>query len=657
MISRIKEQSQMHKVKLILILFLLLLTGIGLILADDYGISWDEPADRKYARGVLSAYSSSERIDWEQYEVQINIGPAYLMFWLSLSDTLGDAVSNWTEFAVGHFLNYLTFILGMFFFYLLSREFFEPLTSIIITCLFLCQPVLFGHAFINQKDIPFMTAFMGAISLGAFFSSHIREFKREEEHVQFSEGIRPRLIRDWKESQAYIKIVYILSLVAFLLVFSFVAVSLLGATSTGDMLLNFLGYQDNPFTSFVHEVLVLLTPANNSIAFEQIGFSHLKPLILILAALLLVVLLTGFRLFSNAIRALWIDYTRGSYLDRMGIKEWIYIIICGALVGIASSIRVLGPFAGLLVLILIILINGFRLPIQTGLLLIVSLIISYTTWPFLWGNMIKRYVEIVRIVARHPWRGVVLFEGAVHSAESLPWYYIPKLLILQLSEPILFLILVGLFFILRSKSFTKTQKAIGLVLILWVVIPISIPILGNAIVYDNFRQFLFALPPLFILAGLGLESIFRKLNLLRWKLVIGVIALLPGIFSIIKLHPYQYMYYNGLAGGIRGAFRDYELDYWGTSYRELFSYANKVLPQGADIAVWGPFLVAETYAREDFNLHEIREDPSQDELEDKYLVLSTRHNTDLRIIAPGKQLFEVEKKGIPLAKLYDLEGD
>ena len=36
--------------------------------------------------------------------------------------------------------------------------------------------------------------------------------------------------------------------------------------------------------------------------------------------------------------------------------------------------------------------------------------------------------------------------------------------------------------------------------------------------------------------------------------------------SMIRLHPYQYIYYNGLVGGIRGAQGRYELDYYCHTY-------------------------------------------------------------------------------------------
>ena len=49
----------------------------------------------------------------------------------------------------------------------------------------------------------------------------------------------------------------------------------------------------------------------------------------------------------------------------------------------------------------------------------------------------------------------------------------------------------------------------------------------------------------------------------------------------VHLHPYQYIYYNSFVGGVHGAFHNYELDYWGTSYYEAAEYVNQVASPGA----------------------------------------------------------------------------
>jgi len=40
------------------------------------------------------------------------------------------------------------------------------------------------------------------------------------------------------------------------------------------------------------------------------------------------------------------------------------------------------------------------------------------------------------------------------------------------------------------------------------------------------------------------------------------------LLRTVHLHPYEYIYYNELAGGLRGIENEYELDYWGAAYKE-----------------------------------------------------------------------------------------
>ena len=46
---------------------------------------------------------------------------------------------------------------------------------------------------------------------------------------------------------------------------------------------------------------------------------------------------------------------------------------------------------------------------------------------------------------------------------------------------------------------------------------------------------------------------------------------------MIHLHPYEYIYFNELVGGLRGAQNLFETDYWGATYKEGAKYvANAV---------------------------------------------------------------------------------
>ncbi len=47
-----------------------------------------------------------------------------------------------------------------------------------------------------------------------------------------------------------------------------------------------------------------------------------------------------------------------------------------------------------------------------------------------------------------------------------------------------------------------------------------------------------------------------------------IVLYLPVVSAMIRLHPYQYVYYNALAGGFPNAVERYETEYWVTAYRE-----------------------------------------------------------------------------------------
>jgi hypothetical protein len=145
----------------------------------------------------------------------------------------------------------------------------------------------------------------------------------------------------------------------------------------------------------------------------------------------------------------------------------------------------------------------------------------------------------------------------------------------------------------------------------WLFIPLFLAILVQPPLYDNFRHFLFIVPPAFVIAGLGIAAVLDRLKSPAWKLVFLVAVLLPGVYWLFQLHPYQYVYYNALVGGPGGSFRRFETDYWALSYREATDYLNEVATPGARVVVWGPDHVVKRYAREDLEILEYKEGSSE----------------------------------------------
>jgi len=63
---------------------------------------------------------------------------------------------------------------------------------------------------------------------------------------------------------------------------------------------------------------------------------------------------------------------------------------------------------------------------------------------------------------------------------------------------------------------------------------------------------------------------------LPWREDVVLLAVLAGLvvtgYRMAALHPYQYVYFNALVGGHRGAQGRYETDYWCVSEREAYRW-------------------------------------------------------------------------------------
>jgi hypothetical protein len=141
-----------------------------------------------------------------------------------------------------------------------------------------------------------------------------------------------------------------------------------------------------------------------------------------------------------------------------------------------------------------------------------------------------------------------------------------------------------------------------------------------------------------------------KRNVFRF-LILGVLVI-PGIYADIQLHPYQYIYYNSYVGGVRGAFRNYELDYWETSYRQTAQYVNQTVPMNAEGIILGQKHTFQVYARPDLRLFSPSEVIPGRQYD--FLIVDTRANEDLTLCQSIKPAMTVTIDGAILAGFKDL---
>lgn len=403
-----------------------------------------------------------------------------------------------------------------------------------VVLLFNTQPLIFGHAFINPKDIPFLSFFLVSVTLGLYMVDAV---KADE--------------KDHQKSGSYPQFQLHLAVLVGLLVLTFVGKDLI--YSAIQFLVSAL-YSAPPET-FLGKIFSLMAGNSNHLPLENYvhkAFSaHLERTVLYL----LFILSVGRKLYLVRF-----GKKKPELFLRINTRLWGLVLISGIFLGLATSIRLLAPFAGLLVAIyafgtkgknsFLILIYYFSLAAFT----------CYLTWPFLWDSPAYNFFEAFQVMRDFPFTAAVRFMGDNISPLNLPWYYIPFLITIQITEPAMLLAWVGFIFLIFK--IWKHDLYGNFVLLVWFILPVGLQIFLSSNAYDNFRQFLFVLPPMFVLAGMGLENLLSMMKHRTIRGLLYVICILPGLIGLATLHPVQYIYYNGFVGGVSGAESNFELDYW-----------------------------------------------------------------------------------------------
>jgi hypothetical protein len=154
-----------------------------------------------------------------------------------------------------------------------------------------------------------------------------------------------------------------------------------------------------------------------------------------------------------------------------------------------------------------------------------------------------------------------------------------------------------------------------------------------------------------LIVGLALEKLLQHVK--NWCLQVFVIILflLAGVLPIFHLHPYQYVYYNSFTGGLQGASRQFEADYWGTSFREAVEYINQHAPQNAHLIVFaaGNIDRITRYARPDLIIDSINSTRFDPAIGYSYAIVSTRGDRDLKNFTDWQTLYTVDRDGNVLA--------
>lgn len=225
------------------------------------------------------------------------------------------------------------------------------------------------------------------------------------------------------------------------------------------------------------------------------------------------------------------------------------------------------------------IINEF---IKYVLISIAAFILGIILWPYALENPFANTWKSYVVMTKFPTTVRQIFEGNFDWSDFVPWYYIPKYMAITI--PLIVFSGIGSIFFAYSK-YSSVSKIKILFLTFTILFPIVFVVFKQPNLYGAWRHFLFIYPGIIILSALGIDWLIKLFKRRIYKSLI-VFCFLALSFHPLKFmvnnHPYYYLYYNQLIGGINGAYGNYETDYYYHSMREASEWLNNYLKNNAD---------------------------------------------------------------------------
>jgi len=223
-------------------------------------------------------------------------------------------------------------------------------------------------------------------------------------------------------------------------------------------------------------------------------------------------------------------------------------------------------------------------------------------WPYGLQNPILNPWKSYQVMTHFPTTVRQIFEGHFEWSDFHPWYYLPKYMAITI--PVVVFAGLIAFFLNTKKNYSVSQKLKLSLLGFSVVFPIVFVVLIQSNLYGSWRHFLFVYPGIILIAALGIHALITSYKNLLVRVSAIVLFLTLAVHPVRFMaanHPYYYLYYNQFTGGLKGAYGNYETDYYYHSMREGAEWLQEYLknkPIKAEIVVGGNFPI-QWYFRND----------------------------------------------------------
>lgn len=357
-----------------------------------------------------------------------------------------------------------------------------------------------------------------------------------------------------------------------------------------------------------------------------------------------------------------------------------HIFAFGLLTGAALGIRVLALLLPIYASFAILLhvprpIAGqmrerVRFVLRSGVAFLPALLIAYlimiVAWP--WSalaplNPIRGLLDF----SEFQYHIRTLLAGQVYEMASVPRLYVPIYILIRV--PLLTLIGAGLalifMFLPRRLAHTGAAQASRpevAIIALAVAFPLACQVICHGPAFTGMRHFLFVIPSIAVLAGIGLHLSVSALEHQRRVFAAGALAFVAAWYGwnlslLFELHPYEYLYYNRVVGGLPGASGRYATDYWvnimPAAVAELEEYLARTehaevvrSPHKYTVAVCGERLAFEKRPHQKLQWIRMQQWERAD-----FFIAPTHMNCD-RILG-GKEIVTIKRLGVTIGVVKD----
>lgn len=200
-------------------------------------------------------------------------------------------------------------------------------------------------------------------------------------------------------------------------------------------------------------------------------------------------------------------------------------------------------------------------------------------WPYgLTNPLTHPFLALQQMSSYDAFDSYNLFEGHWIHRNEIPWYYIPKWMWITTPLFISGIILLSPFFLFKVNTIMTSSFSRFFLLILFTsAFPIGYIIFKNSNVYDGWRHALFVYPSLVVCCASLWQKFLSYLKNSSLYIYNGTVLfllffLLEPLIFMLRNRPLDSFYFSPLIGGVEGAFKQYEIDYYGTSIRQAVEW-------------------------------------------------------------------------------------